>query len=92
MSRIEGIFDFEEKSSLPNKIFLLHISIEVRDKRQARSSHFNEKCEINLDTPYLWSNNPILTHMIQQWYDIMWEKATTNIKDALELLQSGVII
>jgi hypothetical protein len=46
MPRIDGIFDFEEKSSLPNKIFLLHISSEARDKRQARSSYFNKKCEI----------------------------------------------
>jgi sugar-specific transcriptional regulator TrmB len=27
-----------------------------------------------LSQPYLWSNNPILVRLIQQWYDTMWEK------------------
>jgi len=29
-----------------------------------------------LAQPYLWSNNPILVQVIQQWYDIMWEKGS----------------
>ncbi|MGD0204199.1 MAG: helix-turn-helix domain-containing protein [Candidatus Bathyarchaeia archaeon] len=29
-----------------------------------------------LEQPYLWSNNPILVQVIQQWYDIMWEKCS----------------
>jgi sugar-specific transcriptional regulator TrmB len=29
-----------------------------------------------LAQPYLWSNNPILVQVIQQWYDIMWEKSS----------------
>jgi len=28
----------------------------------------------NMSQPYLWSNNPILVNVIQQWYDTMWEK------------------
>jgi hypothetical protein len=46
MSRTEDIFDFEEKPSLPNKIYLPHISSEAIDKRQTRSFYFNKKCEI----------------------------------------------
>jgi sugar-specific transcriptional regulator TrmB len=29
-----------------------------------------------LKQPYLWSNNPIIVQVIQQWYDIMWEKSS----------------
>jgi sugar-specific transcriptional regulator TrmB len=28
----------------------------------------------SLAQPYLWTNNPNLVHVIQQWYDTIWEK------------------
>ena len=28
----------------------------------------------SVEYPCLWTNNPIIVQIIQQWYDIMWEK------------------
>jgi predicted aspartyl protease len=32
----------------------------------------------NTNTPYLWTNNPILVEVIQDWYNMKWEKAATS--------------
>jgi sugar-specific transcriptional regulator TrmB len=50
------------------------VKILIKDKREVFISIKNAKS--NIDTPYLWSNNPILVQVIQQWYDIMWEKSS----------------
>jgi sugar-specific transcriptional regulator TrmB len=34
----------------------------------------------SLDYPCLWSNNPIMVQIIQQWYDLIWEKAVAPQK------------
>jgi hypothetical protein len=37
--------------------------------------------EVNpLEYPCLWSNNPVIVQVIQQWYDMVWEKAVRNEK------------
>ncbi len=46
----------------------------------------------SVEYPCLWTNNPIIVQIIQQWYDIMWEKSKYRIpKGAEEIFESGVI-
>jgi sugar-specific transcriptional regulator TrmB len=54
-------------ATMPVKLF-------IKDRQEVLISIENAKS--NIDTPYLWSNNPILVQVIQQWYDIMWEKGS----------------
>ena len=50
------------------------VKIFIKDQQEMLISIENAKS--NIGTPYLWSNNPILINIIQQWYDIIWEKAS----------------
>ena len=67
------------------------VKLEIKDKQEVLISIKNAKS--NLDTPYLWSNNPYLVQVIQQWYDIMWEKCESRMpKGAVEIFESGVVM
>jgi sugar-specific transcriptional regulator TrmB len=67
------------------------VKLQIKDKQEVLISIKNAKS--NLDTPYLWSNNPCLVHVIQQWYDIMWEKCESRMpKGAAEIFESGVVM
>jgi hypothetical protein len=52
------------------------VKLEIKDRQEVLISIENAKS--NLDTPYLWSNNPILTHVIQQWYDMIWKTGSED--------------
>ena len=52
----------------------LPVKLLIKDKQEVFISIKHAKS--NTDMPYLWSNNPILVQVIQQWYDIMWEKSS----------------
>ena len=53
------------------------VKLQIKDRQEVLISTKNAKS--NLDTPYLWSNNPCLVQVIQQWYDSMWEKSSRNL-------------
>ena len=68
-------------STLPLKLLIarficstLPVKLLIKDKQEVFISIKHAKS--NIDTPYLWSNNPIIVQVIQQWYDIMWEKSS----------------
>jgi hypothetical protein len=43
--------------------------------KDSKELFISTKNEANIfGQPHLWTNNPILVQVIQQWYDIMWEK------------------
>ncbi len=53
--------------------FPLPIKVTIKDRKEVLIS---TRMEVNTKTqPYLWSNNPLLVQIIQNWYDMMWEKA-----------------
>jgi sugar-specific transcriptional regulator TrmB len=52
--------------------FPLPAKILIKDNKEVFISTENKPDSYS--QPYLWSNNLILVRVIQQWYDIMWEK------------------
>jgi sugar-specific transcriptional regulator TrmB len=67
------------------------VKLQIKDRQEVLISVKNAAS--NLDTPYLWSNNPCLVQVIQQWYDIMWEKCESRMpKGAAEIFESGVVM
>ncbi len=49
----------------------------IKDRKEVFISTTREINSLNY--PCLWSNNPIVVQIIQQWYDIMWEKSSREI-------------
>jgi sugar-specific transcriptional regulator TrmB len=39
-----------------------------------------------LEQPALWSSNPVIVKIIQQWYDTLWEKSSRKFKDTIEIV------
>ena len=67
------------------------VKLEIKDRQEVLISIKNAKS--NLDTPYLWSNNPCLVQVIQQWYDSIWEKCESRMpKGAVEIFESEVVM
>ncbi len=67
------------------------VKLLIKDRQEVFISIKNAKSDI--DTPYLWSNNPCIVQVIQQWYDIMWEKCESRMpKGAVEIFESGVVM
>lgn len=52
------------------------VRMAIKDRQEVLISLNNAKSY--LDTPCLWSSNPCLVQVIQQWYDTIWEKGITE--------------
>jgi sugar-specific transcriptional regulator TrmB len=48
----------------------LPVKLLIKDKREVMIS--TQEASSNENTPYLWSNNPIIVEVIQKWYDTIW--------------------
>jgi sugar-specific transcriptional regulator TrmB len=52
------------------------VKIQIKDRREVLISI--ENANSNTDTPYLWSNNPILVQVIQEWFDFRWDNGSKD--------------
>jgi hypothetical protein len=52
------------------------VRVAIKDRKEVLIALKDAKS--HLDTPYLWSSNPCLVQVVQQWYDTLWEKGTTE--------------
>jgi sugar-specific transcriptional regulator TrmB len=68
------------RTSLPIKLW-------IKDRKETLIS--TKKATTNIQTPYLWSNNPILVQIIQEWYDMMWKNAAELSKGENRNRQKG---
>lgn len=80
----EGFFGFRGKSPFDVRHTDCPITpakLMIIDNKEVIIS-INTKLR-TLDQPHLWSNNPALVQIIQQWYDTMWEKGRVTVTEQL---------
>ena len=85
---------FQERNPEFQARYLLHFpspaKVVIKDNKEVFISTISNVSTVA--QPFLWSNNAIIVQIIQQWYDIMWEKSKYRIpKGAEEIFESGVI-